>query len=91
MARYRVHVNDPLDKEATQLLMSKEELEVTSEHLEKDELMKIIPEIDVLVVRSATKVTADIIEAGKNLKIIARAGIGLDNIDVQKAKEKGIK
>jgi D-3-phosphoglycerate dehydrogenase len=91
MARYRVHVNDPLDKEATQLLMSKDELEVTSEHLEKDELMKIIPEVDVLVVRSATKVTADIIEAGKNLKIIARAGIGLDNIDVQKAKEKGIK
>lgn len=35
MARYRVHVNDPLDKEATQLLMSKDELEVTSEHLEK--------------------------------------------------------
>lgn len=47
--------------------------------------------MDVLVVRSATKVTSDIIEAGKNLKIIARAGIGLDNIDVQKAKEKGIK
>ncbi|PLV56378.1 hydroxypyruvate reductase [Thermotoga sp. SG1] len=91
MAKYRVHVNDPLDEEATKLLMEKEELEVTSEHLEKEELLKVIPGVDVLVVRSATKVTADIIEAGKNLKIIARAGIGLDNIDVQKAKEKGIK
>lgn len=91
MAKYRVHVNDPLDEEATKLLMEKEELEVTSEHLEKEELLKTISEVDVLVVRSATKVTSDIIEAGKNLKIIARAGIGLDNIDVQKAKEKGIK
>lgn len=91
MAKYRVHVNDPLDEEATKLLMEKEELEVTSEHLEKEELLKVIPDVDVLVVRSATKVTSDIIEAGKNLKIIARAGIGLDNIDVQKAKEKGIK
>ncbi|PLV60065.1 hydroxypyruvate reductase [Thermotoga sp. KOL6] len=91
MAKYRVHVNDPLDEEATKLLMGKEELEVTSEHLDKEKLMEIIPNVDVLVVRSATKVTADIIEAGKNLKIIARAGIGLDNIDLQKAKEKGVK
>ncbi|MCD6552308.1 hydroxypyruvate reductase [Thermotoga sp.] len=91
MAKYKVHVNDPLDEGATKLLMEKEELEVTSKHLEKEELLRAIPEIDVLVVRSATKVTADVIEAGKNLKIIARAGIGLDNIDIQKAKERGIK
>ncbi len=87
----RVHVNDPLDEEAMELLRSKKELEVTSEHLEKDELIKIMPEIEVLVVRSATKVTADVIEAGKKLKIIARAGVGLDNIDLDKAKERGIK
>lgn len=87
----RVHVNDPLDEEAMELLRSKKELEVTSEHLEKDDLIKIMPEIEVLVVRSATKVTADVIEAGKKLKIIARAGVGLDNIDLGKAKEKGIK
>ena len=87
----RVHVNDPLDEEAMELLRSKEELEVTSEHLEKEELLNIIPEVEVLVVRSATKVTADVIEAGKKLRIIARAGVGLDNIDVEKAKEKGIK
>ena len=87
----RVHVNDPLDEEAMELLRSKKKLEVTSEHLEKDDLIKIMPEIEVLVVRSATKVTADVIEAGKKLKIIARAGVGLDNIDLGKAKEKGIK
>ena len=87
----RVHVNDPLDEEAMELLKSKEELEVTSEHLEKEDLIKIMPEVEVLVVRSATKVTAEVIEAGKKLKIIARAGVGLDNIDLEKAKEKGIK
>ena len=87
----RVHVNDPLDEEAMELLKSKKELEVTSEHLEKEELMKVIPDVEVLVVRSATKVTADVIEAGEKLKIIARAGVGLDNIDLDKAKEKGIK
>ncbi|MBB6062362.1 D-3-phosphoglycerate dehydrogenase [Thermosipho japonicus] len=86
----RIHVNDPLDKSAMERLMNSG-YNVTSEHLEKDELIKEIPNIDVLVVRSATKVTADIIEAGKNLKIIARAGTGLDNVDVEKAKEKGIK
>ncbi len=87
----RVHVNDPLDKEAMELLRSKEELEVTSEHLDREELMKVIPEVDVLIVRSATKVTGDIIEMGKKLKIIARAGVGLDNIDVRKARDLGIK
>ncbi len=87
----RVHVNDPLDEEAMELLKSKKELKVTSEHLEKEELMKVIPDVEVLVVRSATKVTADVIEAGEKLRIIARAGVGLDNIDLDKAKEKGIK
>ncbi len=87
----RVHINDPLDKEATEKLIANVKAEVTSYHLEKEDLLKEIEKIDVLVVRSATKVTADIIEPGKNLKIIARAGTGLDNIDVKAAEAKGIK
>ncbi len=87
----RVHVNDSLDEEAMELLRSKKELEVTSGHFNREELIKAVPNIEVLVVRSATKVTAEVIEAGKKLKIIARAGVGLDNIDLGKAKEKGIK
>ncbi|MBO8160878.1 MAG: hydroxyacid dehydrogenase [Thermosipho sp. (in: Bacteria)] len=86
----RIHVNDPLDKNAMEKLKASG-YEVTEGHLSKEDLIKEIPNIDVLVVRSATKVTADIIEAGTNLKIIARAGTGLDNVDVEKAKEKGIK
>uniref|UniRef100_A0A7V4NEK5 3-phosphoglycerate dehydrogenase n=1 Tax=Fervidobacterium pennivorans TaxID=93466 RepID=A0A7V4NEK5_FERPE len=87
----RIHINDPLDKQATEKLKSVPGVELTSEHLEKEDLLKIMPEIEVLIVRSATKVTADIIEAGTKLKIIGRAGTGLDNIDVKAAEAKGIK
>ncbi|NOX36805.1 MAG: hypothetical protein GXO78_04630 [Calditrichaeota bacterium] len=58
--------------------------------ISKEELLKIIPEYHGLIVRSATKVTADIIEAGTNLKVIGRAGSGVDNIDVDAATRKGI-
>ena len=56
----------------------------------EDELCKIIGEYDALMVRSQTKVTEKVLEAGKNLKIIGRAGVGVDNIDVEKATQKGI-
>ena len=55
--------------------------------LSEEEIIKIIPEYDGMVVRSATKVTKKIILAGKKLKAIARAGAGVDNIDVPAAKE----
>lgn len=58
--------------------------------LPEDELVKIIPEYDALVVRSETKVTPKIIEAGKKLRIIARAGVGVDNVDLPSATKKGI-
>ena len=58
--------------------------------LSEDEIIKIIPEYDGIVVRSATKVTKKIIEAAKNLKAIGRAGAGVDNIDVPAAKEKNM-
>ena len=58
--------------------------------MEEDELCKIIGDYDALLVRSQTKVTAKIIEAGKNLKIIGRAGVGVDNIDLDAATAKGI-
>ncbi|HEY2887792.1 MAG TPA: phosphoglycerate dehydrogenase, partial [Candidatus Limnocylindrales bacterium] len=53
-------------------------------------LLALIPEYDAIVVRSETKVTADIINAGKNLKAIGRAGVGVDNIDVEAATRRGI-
>ena len=58
--------------------------------ISKDELLQIIGNYEGLIVRSATKVTADVIAAARNLKVIGRAGSGVDNIDVQAATEKGI-
>ncbi len=59
--------------------------------LAPQELLQAIPEYDGLIVRSATKVTSEVIAAAQNLKAVGRAGIGLDNIDVEAAKERGIK
>ena len=58
--------------------------------LSEDDIVKIIPEYDGMVVRSATKVTKKILDAAKNLKVIGRAGAGVDNIDVPAEKEKNI-
>ncbi len=58
--------------------------------LPPEELKAIIPEYDGLVIRSATKVREDIIEAATKLKVVGRAGIGLDNVDIPAASQKGI-
>ena len=58
--------------------------------MDEDKLCEIIGEYDALLVRSQTKVTPKIIEAAKNMKIIGRAGVGVDNIDVNSATQKGI-
>ncbi len=86
----KVLVADPISEEAIDL-MRKEGLEVdVKTDISHDELVKIIPEYDALIVRSRTKVTKDVIEAGKKLKIIGRAGVGVDNIDLKTATERGI-
>lgn len=58
--------------------------------LSPEELISIIGDYDALLVRSETKVTADLLKAAKNLKIVARAGVGVDNVDVPAATKLGI-
>jgi len=64
--------------------------EVVEKKYSPEELIQNIKDYDAIIVRSATKVTKEVIDAGVNLKAIARGGVGLDNIDVNYAKEKGI-
>jgi len=71
-------------------ILTESGFEIVDKKLTPDELLKEIPSYNAIIVRSATKVTKDVIDAGKNLKVIARGGVGLDNIDVQYAKTKGI-
>ncbi len=63
---------------------------VVKTNLSPEEVVKEIKNYDAIIVRSATKVTKEVIEAGEKLKIIGRAGIGLDNVDVEAATIKGI-
>lgn len=86
----RVLVSDPVSEKGIALLKEAGlEVEVKTNQTE-DALVEIIGGFHALVVRSETKVTKRIIEAGKELKVIARAGVGVDNIDVASATEKGI-
>ncbi len=87
----KVLIADGLNKEALEKLKEIKTLEVTVKTgMDEATLVQTIPDFNAIVVRSATKVTRKVIEAGKNLEIIIRAGIGLDNIDKVAAKEKGV-
>ena len=87
----KILIADPLNPEAFEALKSVPDFEVTLKTgMDEEELIKTIPDFQAVVVRSATKVTKNAIDAASSLEIIVRAGIGLDNIDVAAAKEKGI-
>ncbi|OGD25089.1 MAG: 3-phosphoglycerate dehydrogenase [Candidatus Aminicenantes bacterium RBG_13_63_10] len=88
----KILIADSLDKESIEQLKGLKTLEVTVKTgMDEAALVQAIPDFNAIVVRSATKVTRPVIEAGKNLELIIRAGIGLDNIDAAAAKDKGIK
>ena len=80
---------DGIAREGIEQLKKNFDVEVRDK-ISHEELLEIIPKFDALIVRSASKVTADVLEHAKNLKIIGRAGVGVDNIDVQAATERGI-
>ncbi|MFL2635249.1 MAG: phosphoglycerate dehydrogenase [Dehalococcoidia bacterium] len=85
----KILVADKLSKAGTDLLSESYEV-VIKTGLSEDEIIKIIGDFDALLVRSQTQVTQQIIDAAKNLKVIGRAGVGIDNIDLDSATEKGI-
>ncbi len=87
----RVLITDPLDDEGLRILDAAEGLEVeVKSGLAPDALKAIIGDYNGLVVRSATKVTADLLEAASGLEVIGRAGIGVDNVDVDAASRHGV-
>ncbi len=85
----KILVSDGIDAIGEKILKD-EGFDVTIQKYSPEELLEKIVDYDAIMVRSATKVTKDVIDEGKNLKVIARGGVGLDNIDVNYAKEKGI-
>lgn len=87
----KILLADALDKESADMLKAVPGFEVVQKTgMDEAELIKTIPGFNAVVVRSATKLTRKVIEASRGLELIVRAGIGLDNIDVAAAKEKGV-
>ena len=88
---FKVLISDPISDQGIQKLHDAEDVEVHKQTgLSEEELIRIIGDYDALLVRSQTKVTEKIMEAGKNLKVIGRAGVGVDNIDLDAATKHGI-
>jgi len=87
----KVIITDPIAKAGVKMLVDAG-IEVDERPgLPPADLIQAIPAFDAIIVRSATKVTADVINAGKNLKVVGRAGVGLDNVDRKAADARGIK
>ncbi len=85
----RVLVADEIDKEGIAILSSALEVDYQPA-ISPEDLLKAIPGFDAILVRSRCKVTKDVIEKGKRLKLIGRAGVGVDNIDLNAATEAGV-
>lgn len=85
----KILVNDGMHADG-KVLLEKAGYEVNTTKVAQEDLPAQLPDYDVIIVRSATKVRKDLIDACPKLKIIARGGVGLDNIDVDYAKSKGI-
>ena len=86
---FRVLIAEHVAQEGIDLLATETSVDQRA-GLSADELLRIIGDYDALVVRSATQVTHDVIDAGRRLRVIARAGVGVDNIDVAAATDRGI-
>jgi len=87
----KVLVADPVSQSGVDELSAGGTLEVVVKTgLPEAEIIKIIPEFSALVVRSQTKVTAAVLEAATNLKVVGRAGVGVDNVDVDAATRRGV-
>ena len=85
----KVLVSDPIAEQGIEILKNEFDVDIAT-GLEPSELIKRIGNYEALIVRSETQVTKEVISAGKKLKIIGRAGVGVDNIDVNAATERGI-
>ena len=88
---YKILISDKLGEAGIDRLNEAKDIQFDVKlGLEKEQLLNIIAGYDAIIVRSSTKVDRDVIEAGKNLQVVGRAGIGVDNIDIQAATSRGV-
>src|SRR5512135_2622351 len=85
----RILIADPIAQDGIDLLKQEADVDVKT-GMAPEQLIAVIPDYDALVVRSETRVTADVFAAGKALRAVGRAGVGVDNIDLNAATERGV-
>jgi D-3-phosphoglycerate dehydrogenase len=91
MTAPKILIADSISQRGIDELSREGGLDITIKRgLSETELIEIIPEFSAIVVRSQTKVTADILKAGKSLRVVGRAGVGVDNVDVEAATRRGV-
>ena len=87
----KILITDELSKEGIEMLTKDPQVHVdVRPKISQEDLIKIIGDYEALIVRSGTKVTAPVIEAGKKLRVVGRAGVGVDNVDVDAATRRGV-
>src|SRR5665213_4436899 len=86
----RVLISDKLSPAAVAIFKERGVETNVKTGLSKEELLKIVDQYDGIALRSATKITAEVIKAAKNLKVVGRAGIGVDNVDIPAATAAGV-
>ncbi|RWA12336.1 hypothetical protein EKO27_g2783 [Xylaria grammica] len=86
----RILVPEKVSVDGLALLSADYEVDSRPQGVPPQELLALIPDVDALIVRSETKVTAEVLRAGSRLRVVARAGVGVDNIDVEAATAGGI-
>src|SRR5438105_6684175 len=91
MTAPKVLIADSISQRGIDELSREGALDITIKPgLSETELIEIVPEFSSIVVRSQTKVTADVLKAGGKLRVVGRAGVGVDNVDVEAATRRGI-
>ncbi len=85
MGNWKILLTDGLEENGKEILRASAEV-VDQSGISADDLLKVVGEYDALIVRGRTKVTNAVFEAGKKLKVVGRAGVGVDNIDLEAAK-----
>lgn len=89
MTNYKILITDGLDASGQSILRAAAEVDDRN-NISADELLKVIPEYEALIVRGRTKVTAAVFQAAPKLKVVGRAGVGVDNIDLETAKQHNV-
>jgi D-3-phosphoglycerate dehydrogenase len=90
MTKPRVLISDSMSSQAVTVFEEQGVEVVQSSKLSEAELFDMIGEFDGLAIRSSTRVSAELLEHAKNLKVVGRAGIGVDNVDVPACTRRGI-